>query len=395
VERSNHAKFDELYRAHATVVQRCVASLGLPRHTWPDILQDVWMTACRRLDEVTAHPRPSAWLCTVARNHAMHHVRAHLRHQRKLAAVAVEPGCAADDPIRERDAWETLTRLLAGCPLDQREVYLKIELHGMTAGEVAEELGISVNTVHSRLRLTRQRLRESSAALAALLLLLRARLDAEGLPAQFAAPLDPAAVVAGAASRRSSLAATAGKVAVIGLVIAVAAVAIRSPGLDTDPPTVDSLAAAPEPLEPVHPQRVQRPWAIPATAQSAAQVPTPTPLPTPAPTPLPRRPRAPTAAPPDLRTPLAPQDDGEQLLAAAQTAYREARFERALQHAEQHRRRYPASELSEARETLIVQILCRLGRDPEARAQLRAFARESPDERAFRARLATLAEGCR
>lgn len=389
MERSIHAKFDELYRAHSAVVQRCVASLGLPRHTWPDILQDVWMTASRRLGELTAHPRPSAWLCTVARHHAMHHVRAHLRRQRKLEAVAVEPSRAVDDPIREHDAWETLSRLLASCPLDQREVYLKIELHGMTAGEVAEELGISVNTVHSRLRLTRQRLRESGAALAALLLLLRSRLGAEGLPAQFGAPLDPAA-----ASRRSSLAATAGKVVVIGLMLA-AAVSFRDPGLRIDPPTSDSLAAAPEPLDPVHPQLIHRPWVTLPAAQPAAHAPAPPELPSPRPPATPRRPRATRAAPPDLRTPLAPQDDGEQLLAAAQTAYRAARFERALQHAEQHRRRYPASELREARETLIVQSLCRLGRDAEARAQLRMFARESPDERAFRARLATLPEGCR
>ena len=44
-------RFETLYRAHEATVRRCVVSLGLPPHLGPDLLQDVWLTALRRLDE--------------------------------------------------------------------------------------------------------------------------------------------------------------------------------------------------------------------------------------------------------------------------------------------------------------------------------------------------------
>lgn len=395
MERTRHPTFDALYRAHHRVVERCVASFGLPRDIWPDILQDVWMSASRRLDEVLAHPKPSAWLCTAARNHAMHHVRGHLRRKRKLEAAAVEPARDADDPIRERDAWDTLSRLLDDCPLEQREVYLKIELHGMTAGEVADELGVSVNTVHSRLRLTRQRLRESSAALAALLLTLRARLAEEGLGASLAASDVLARASAPAALQRPHTPGTVGQVALFALLIAPGG---SPPDLELrlEQPEVAALAESPDSLDSVHTRAIQRPWASPPAPPSINVEDRREPAP--APRRAPARPRAtakPTAAKPGPGPRLAPVDDGEALLSAAQKAYREGRFERALQHAEQHRRLHPASELRDAREALIVESLCQLGRDDDARAHVRTFARESPDERAFRARLAKLREGCR
>jgi RNA polymerase sigma-70 factor (ECF subfamily) len=397
LELSVQARFEQLYKAHGAAVERCVASFGLPRHVWPDILQDVWMTAVRRLDEVIAHPRPIAWLCTVARNHAMHYVRGHLRRERKTQAVAVELIQVASDPCRDWDSWATLSRLLADCPLEQREIYLKIELHGMTAGEVAVELGLSVNTIHSRLRLARQRLRESSAALGTLILLLREHLVREGVALPPKMSSESLVVSASEASQHTSVGMT-GKAALIALLILPAADSRQEAESRLGQPAAAAPVDPPSGLDSVHVRVIQVPFIDLRSAGMAVRL-----VPSDAvavsatlrrqdePRRLSRR----KATAPSLAPGPMPLDDGESLLQAAEKAYGERRFEHAWKNALKHRRLYPASELRDSREILVAKALCQLGHDVEAKMHVRTFARESPDERAFRARLGQLREECR
>lgn len=374
-------RFEALYAAHRACVERSVASLGLPRQLWPDLTQDVWLTALRRLDELVVHPAPAAWLCTVARNHAMHLVRGHLRRRRKLRTAASEPRREVDEPFLDRDAWSTLSRLLAVCPLEQREVFLRIELHGMTAAEVAEELGVPLNTVHSRLRLCRQRLRRSAAALATTLLLLR------GEPARGIAP---SAVVSFA---------SISAVGLVGAVVMAVVVFSRILTPASGPASVGLAAGeavgAPLERDDVHlrirPIRLQ-PWAKPPDTAgegvSAARPERPSRVAS-----RRRESSSPAAAAPDLR-PIA-IDDGETLLNAARVDFRAGRLRQALETLLRHRARFPGSELRDSREHLIVLVLCRLGRHADSRQQVRTLARESPENLVFRAALRRLPPSCR
>lgn len=404
MDLTGHTEFDTLYQAHQATVRRCVASFGIPRDIWPDILQDVWLTANSRLDELVAHPKPAAWLCTVARNHAMHYIRSHLRRHRKHLAIAVEPLRDVLDPFRDRDAWDTLNRLLTNCPLEQREVYLRIELHGMTASEVADEMGISVNTVHSRLRLTRLRLRDTSAVLVAVLLVLRAQIARELPPGPGTTSnlvldrLQPVGPVSQPAPRPAS-GGTAIKVALAALLALPAAESRpRHPVLVVEQTAasrgIDSPRIESEYIHYIHIPFVT-PWAVPDVTDLPAGASAPEWAKLEPAEPRVKHARQPVRSASRTRPRGVPIDDGEDLLRAAQDAYRDGRFERALDFALRHRRRHPASELRNSREILVVRALCQIGRSTEAREHVVTFARESPDERAFRASLAKLRSACR
>lgn len=331
-----------------------------------------------------------------------------MHREPKLDAQAASAPSTCDQPtqIREhlgafsdRDAWDTLNRLLVNCPIEQREVYLKIELHGMTAGELAEELGISVNTVHSRLRLTRQRLRESSAALAALLVLLREQLMREGvsLPPTMSSPSQLASV---GESKQPMLAGLSGKAALIAFLLLPASDSRHDKELRLEDPEAAVLTEQAHARDSVHTRSIQVPWVQSRPLEMGARLTLSEVAPEPTTTPPLRRRASLRRANPSLPVPgpqrqNAPLDDGESLLQGAETAYRGRRFDQALKYALRHRRLYPASELRYAREILIASALCRLGRDREARMHVRMFSRESPEERVFRARLAQLPEECR
>ncbi|MBK6689012.1 MAG: hypothetical protein IPG45_31380 [Deltaproteobacteria bacterium] len=67
------------------------------------------------------------------------------------------------------------------------------------------------------------------------------------------------------------------------------------------------------------------------------------------------------------------------LLHRAQSAWRNKDSQAALQVLEDHRRRYPRSQLSSERDGLRVLVLCDLGRNAEARTLAKKFLRQAPD----------------
>ena len=76
---------------------------------------------------------------------------------------AVKP-CSFCDPGRQleiRELLDTLEEVLKGLPADQRRVVELRDLEGMDYREIADQLGIPVGTVRSRLNRARSRMRAS------------------------------------------------------------------------------------------------------------------------------------------------------------------------------------------------------------------------------------------
>jgi RNA polymerase sigma-70 factor (ECF subfamily) len=63
---------------------------------------------------------------------------------------------AGPDVVAEtKDAWRTLMRLLDELDGDKREIFVLAELEELPVPEIAELLGLKLNTAYSRLRLAR------------------------------------------------------------------------------------------------------------------------------------------------------------------------------------------------------------------------------------------------
>ncbi|MDC0723220.1 sigma-70 family RNA polymerase sigma factor, partial [Nannocystis bainbridge] len=150
--------FRELYLAEFPFVWAAARRFGVPPNLVEDAVQDVFMTAYRRLDEVRFEVSPRAWLHGVTRRIAARYRRTAARLNRRLAAVAAVPTGPLDPPQDRFAAAEQLERLLARLSGSTRAVFEMAELHGMSGPEIAGELGIPVATVYSRVRLAREQL---------------------------------------------------------------------------------------------------------------------------------------------------------------------------------------------------------------------------------------------
>jgi RNA polymerase sigma factor (sigma-70 family) len=141
--------FDALYQEYFGYVWKTLGRLGVSPADLPDAVHDVFVIVYRRWAELDPERPVRPWLFGIARRVAA----GARRKQRDIVAEVPEAGSSGDeDRIARRDLlWRLLAELL-----DERlEVIILHDLEGYTGADIAEQLGISVHTVHSRLRLAR------------------------------------------------------------------------------------------------------------------------------------------------------------------------------------------------------------------------------------------------
>lgn len=157
--------FPALYDEHVDFVHRSVRRLGVHPSAVEDAVQEVFLVAYRRLGEFRNASSFRTWLygivLNVVRLHRRTTVRAGLHGVIDRAAGAeaehvAEAGSRRPDAAAETaDAWRMLQRVLDELDDDKREVFVLATLEQLSVPEIADILGLKLNTAYSRLRLAR------------------------------------------------------------------------------------------------------------------------------------------------------------------------------------------------------------------------------------------------
>jgi RNA polymerase sigma-70 factor, ECF subfamily len=149
--------FDAMYAEFLPFVWRCLRALGVPRASLDDAAQDVFLVVHRRLGEFRGSSSLRTWLYGIVRRVASNRRRALDRKGRgepfedELPSPAPGPAEQAQDA----EAAAFVQQFVATLDAKKRDVFLLGLLEGMSMPEVAEALGIPLNTAYSRLRLVR------------------------------------------------------------------------------------------------------------------------------------------------------------------------------------------------------------------------------------------------
>ena len=169
------AALGELVERYAPRVLRFGMKLCADEEDARDVLQDTFLTAARSIRSFRGESRFATWLYAIARSFCVK------RRTRGASAVRL---ASLDDPASGEAAAPALAareqpdEVLAGLELGtaiergirslepgQREVLVLRDVEGLSAREVADVLGISVEAAKSRLHRARQTLRERLAPL--------------------------------------------------------------------------------------------------------------------------------------------------------------------------------------------------------------------------------------
>jgi RNA polymerase sigma-70 factor (ECF subfamily) len=164
--REARAAFRAMYDAQVDFVWRNLRRLGVAEADVDDKTQEVFVIAHRRFGEFEERGHgPRAWLFQIVLR-----VASDARRHRRRHPVDPDGGNAQEresiappqaDAIAQRERLDLLDRALQSIDMGRRAVLLLHEIEEMTAPEIAEVMGIPLNTVYSRLRVARGELEEA------------------------------------------------------------------------------------------------------------------------------------------------------------------------------------------------------------------------------------------
>jgi RNA polymerase sigma-70 factor (ECF subfamily) len=149
---------EAFYDEHFDFVWRSLRRLGVPDAWLDDASQDVFMVAFRRRREFAGRSSVKTWLFGIAWNRARELARRRRRKpEEPLPECVVDVGQATQEQaLLSREAFGLLYAALDELTSERRALIVMAELEEMTAAEMAELTGASINTVYSRLRLARR-----------------------------------------------------------------------------------------------------------------------------------------------------------------------------------------------------------------------------------------------
>ena len=156
--------FELVYRDHFPFVWRSLRRLGVREAQLDDATQEVFLVVHHRLGDFDGRVPIRSWLFGIARLTSL----SYRRRVRKTAAdpLPSELGATAATPHDQAETSEAvrfLDAFLETLGEAQRLVFILAELEQMHASEIADTLGVKVNTVYSRLRLARAAFRRAVA----------------------------------------------------------------------------------------------------------------------------------------------------------------------------------------------------------------------------------------
>ena len=148
---------EQVYRDHADFVWRLLRNLGVADADRDDAFHEVFLIVHRRLADYDGRASLPTWLFGIARNIALHHRRSHARHLRRLTvAPEPSPAPAPDEGVARSEARALVDRFLATLSEEHRLVFILAELEGLRVPEIADKLGLNLNTLYSRLSSARK-----------------------------------------------------------------------------------------------------------------------------------------------------------------------------------------------------------------------------------------------
>jgi RNA polymerase sigma-70 factor (ECF subfamily) len=155
--------FEELYRAHAGRLYSLAYRMLGNAADAEDLLQEIFLSAHRKLDSFRGDAALGTWLYRLATNQVLDHVRSRAARAGQLtdglddaSALADAAGHRlADRAIDRIDLERAMAELPEGC----RAAFVLHDVDGLEHKEVAQMLGIAEGTSKSQVHKARLRLR--------------------------------------------------------------------------------------------------------------------------------------------------------------------------------------------------------------------------------------------
>lgn len=153
--------FEEVVRRYQRRVYGVALRIVRRHDVADDVTQDTFLRAHQALSTFDISRPFGPWVCRIAANLAINHVRSPEAREEGLPEGHDETPSSQEGPlggVLEREAHDQLKEAMASLSAEQRAVFVLRAVEGLSYKEIAQALGISAGTVMSRLFRARERL---------------------------------------------------------------------------------------------------------------------------------------------------------------------------------------------------------------------------------------------
>jgi RNA polymerase sigma-70 factor, ECF subfamily len=160
--------FEEIYRTTCGFVYSCALRVAGNSSDAEEITQEVYLKVHKYLEKFEFRSTLKTWIYRITVNTAINYAKKMKREMPAHKDIDDHPGAgvtvSVNDIIENSDNQRVLHTLLDVLNPEQKSCILLREIEGLDYKEIAETLGININTVRSRLKRGRQALMASTAS---------------------------------------------------------------------------------------------------------------------------------------------------------------------------------------------------------------------------------------
>lgn len=159
-ERQDESAFAEVFAHFAPRVKAFLIKSGSSPDLAEEISQDVMATLWRKSHMFDpAKASVSTWIFTIARNRRIDVLRKQRRPEPEDLTWGPEAEPDQSDVLALQQESKLLSEALAALPAKQKDLIVRAYYGELTHSEIAEETGLPLGTIKSRIRLALDRLR--------------------------------------------------------------------------------------------------------------------------------------------------------------------------------------------------------------------------------------------
>jgi RNA polymerase sigma factor (sigma-70 family) len=175
VRRGNDHAFEQLYRRYSAAIARFVAGRVRDRGRAEDLVQEIFLSALRRLRATDTDITFRPWIFEIAKNAAIDHYRRTnraeevsihaddaLRPSDQLRLVG-RPHTRPENAVLHKERFDQLRDAFAGLSTSHHRVLVLREFEGLSYREIAQRMDMTRPAVESALFRARRRLQQEYA----------------------------------------------------------------------------------------------------------------------------------------------------------------------------------------------------------------------------------------
>lgn len=153
--------FESIYAQYFAFVWSSARCFGVKVSAMDDVVQEIFMVIHRKLGTLRQPESLRSWIYSIVRRTATDYHRTERSQNAADVVLALhaetqkETQPTPQELTEQSEATALLLGLLSELDAPKREVFILVEVHGMTAPEISEGWGIPLNTVYTRLRAAR------------------------------------------------------------------------------------------------------------------------------------------------------------------------------------------------------------------------------------------------